>query len=225
MALQQVVPYTRVLLFAAPLYFGLAAMGLAELVRRAPFVRAHRRQGWIFAAAALGLTAVGIITLLNRQPPRGLYVDLQQALEQVRPFLSGGVPLVVGVPLSEPLLYHAERAGLPRRSVREYVPEWPEARFAGPETIYLIEEMGAQPKNYISFGVTPLKVSHAGFKKFYEPPEKAGETETTTTYRLRRRLRAASPRARGEPMRERPDETETLAEESKGSGDGLRSGT
>ena len=195
MAAQQVVPYLRVLLFVAPVYFGLAVVGLAGLIDWLPRSGGLRWRRWIFVTAVVGLVAGGTITLSTRQPPRGLFADLPEALEQLRPLLSQGVPILAGIPLSEPLLYHAERLGLPRRSViesfngklrdRDYLPYWGAKKLGNHAMIYFIEEKASPKRQFVSFEVRPLKVSHSAFVEFFEPPEQVGETESTTSYRLR----------------------------------------
>ena len=187
MVVQQVVPFLRVLIFLLPVYSGLAVVGLAGLIDWAPRWPARRWRRLIFVTATLVVVSVGAAQLYTRQPPRGLFSDLPKTLDGLRPLLAEGEPIVAGIPPSEPLLYHAERAGLPRRAIHEFLPYWGDRQLNRYATIYFVEEKNPPKRSFASFEVRSLRVSHPAFKTYFEPPEQVGETEFTTWYRLQRK--------------------------------------
>ena len=187
MVVQQVVPFLRVLIFLLPVYSGLAVVGLAGLIDWAPRSLGRRRRRLIFVTATLVVVSVGAAQLYTRQPPRGLFSDLPKALDGLRPLVAEGDPIVAGIPLSEPILYHAERAGLPRRAIHEFLSYWGDRQLNRYATIYFVEEKTPPKRSFASFEVRSLRVSHPAFKTYFEPPEQVGETEFTTWYRLRRK--------------------------------------
>lgn len=202
MAAQQVVPFLRVLVFLVPIYAGLAVAGLAGLLDWAPRSPVQRWKRVLFVTATLVVVSLGCLQLYTRQQPRGLFADLPKALDTLHPLLGQGErnvegtivagtnvagTIVTGIPLSEPLLYHAERAGLPRRVLREFLPYSGDRQLNRYRTIYFLEEKKPPKRSFASFEVRSLRVSHPAFKTYFEPPEQVGETEFTTWYRLRRK--------------------------------------
>ena len=187
MIVQQVVPFLRVLIFLLPVYSGLAVVGLAGLTDWASDSLRWRWRHFTFATATLVVVSMGAAQLYTRQPPRGLFSDLPKALDGLRPLVTEGDPIVAGIPLSEPILYHAERAGLARRAIHEFLSYWGDRQLNRYTTIYFVEEKTPPKRSFASFEVRSLRVSHPAFKTYFEPPEQVGETEFTTWYRLRRK--------------------------------------
>ncbi len=198
MAVQQVVPFLRVLVFLVPIYSGLAVAGLAGLLDWIPRSPVQRSKRVLLVTATLVVVSLGCVQLYTRQPPRGLFADLPKALDGLHPLLGQGErivagTIVAGIPLSEPHLYHAERAGLPRRALHEFLPYWGDRQLSRYRAIYFIEEKNPPKRSFASFEVGSLRVSHPAFKAYFEPPEVVGETEFTTWYRLRRKKDEPNP--------------------------------
>ena len=187
MVVQQVVPFLRVLMFLLPIYSGLAVVGLAGLIDWTPRSFGSRSRRPVFVTAALAVVLLGAGLLYERQPPRGLFTDLPKALQGLKPLLADNDRIVSGIPLSEPLLYYAERAGLPRRAVHEFLPYWGDRQLDRYATIYFVEEKSPPKRAFASFEVRSLRVSHPAFETYFEPPEQVGESDFTTWYRLRRK--------------------------------------
>ena len=187
MVVQQVVPFLRVLMFLLPIYSGLAVVGLAGLIDWAPRSLGSPWRRPVLVAAALAVVLLGAGRLYNRQPPRGLFADLPNALHGLKPLLADNDRIVAGIPLSEPLLYYAERAGLRRRAVHEFLPYWGDRQLNRYATIYFVEERNPPKRAFASFEVRSLRVSHPAFETYFEPPEQVGESDFTTWYRLRRK--------------------------------------
>ena len=185
--LQQVVPFLRVLIFLLPLYYGLAVVGLHGLLDFVPPSPASRCKRPVFAAAALLMALLGGLQLYTKTPQHGIFADLPYVIEGLKPLLGDGDRVVASIPLSEPLRYHAERMGLPRRAIHEFEGYWGDRQLNHYKTIYFVEEKNPPRRSFVSFRVESVRVSDPAFAKYFGPPERVGQSDYTTWYRLRRK--------------------------------------
>ena len=141
--------------------------------------------------AAAGLLLAGLLAGAEwkRPKPAGLFTDLAAVMEKLKPMLSGGDHIVAGIPLSEPLRYHARRAGLGGRVVHEFRDFWGPRQLNRYDTIYFVEEKNTRVRVFTTWTIEAVPISHPVLREKFDPPVRVGETRWTRLYRLRRASR------------------------------------
>jgi 4-amino-4-deoxy-L-arabinose transferase-like glycosyltransferase len=181
---QRVLPFTRVFLPFFPLYFALAAVGLTAMA--AWLLPKQRAQAVSFSVGLLLVAYLGTTQWLGKRPPTGVFADLEHVMGQLKPLLGKRERIVAAIPLTEPLRYHARRAGLPIHVVQEFRPYWGDRQLGRLAVIYFVEEQKAPRRRFVNFDVPNVRVTHRAFREHFEPPERIGGTEFAAWYRLRR---------------------------------------
>ena len=141
--------------------------------------------------AAAGLLLAGLLAGAEwkRPKPAGLFTDLAAVMEKLKPMLSGGDHIVAGILLSEPLRYHARRAGLGGRVVHEFRDFWGPRQLNRYDTIYFVEEKNTRVRVFTTWTIEAVPISHPVLREKFDPPVRVGETRWTRLYRLRRASR------------------------------------
>ena len=187
-ALQRVLPYARVFLVVLPICLVLVAAGLRRVIA-AVLPRGRWRDGRVALAVALLLAGLLGAAEWKRPKPAGLFTDLAAVMETLKPMLSGGDHIVAGIPLSEPLRYHARRAGLHGQVVHEFRDFWGPRQLDKYDTIYFVEEKNTRVRVFTTWTIEAVPISHPVLREKFDPPVRIGETRWTRLYRLRRASR------------------------------------
>ena len=207
MTAQRVLPFERVFLPFFPVYFGLAAVGLKAVFERLSGWAQPRWQRIMAVAAFAVIAASGVRGVAQSGSRQSVFDDLPSIVARLRAELRDGDVILAAIPLNEPLRYHARRAGLDPRTVKEIRDVRSYAATPSDGTFYVIEEKDPPPRIFVSFAVGRFRVSHPFLKEHFTQPEAAGETPATTIYRLRVKPGGRGPRE-GDPGRDvRPMET------------------
>jgi len=98
--------------------------------------------------------------------------------------LKEGDVILASIPLNEPLRLHVRRLGLDPRTVRE-IYEVRAAMAAGSDAaFYVVEEKEPPRRQFLTFSVGSLAVSHPLLREHFTAPEAIAETNFIRLYRL-----------------------------------------
>lgn len=118
---RQVIPFSRVLVFAAPLLSIAAGVGLAEVYRRLPRAPGYSGAAWVGLAAALAVFAAA-----NPRKDEA-NIEAQALARELRNDLGPREAILPSYGLTAAMRYWFVREGLPRGRVLDPNPRYPEA--------------------------------------------------------------------------------------------------
>ena len=184
MVMQRVLPYERVFLAFLPLYYGLAAVGLHVVLERFEGRAGQTGKRLAAAAAFLAVLATGIGGTLGWHGQERVFDDLPLVAAKLKAELKEGDVILASIPLNEPLRLHVRRLGLDPRTVRE-IYEVRAAMAAGSDAaFYVVEEKEPPRRQFLTFSVGSLAVSHPLLREHFTAPEAIAETNFIRLYRL-----------------------------------------
>jgi hypothetical protein len=184
MVVQRVLPYERVFLAFLPLYYGLAAAGLHVVFERFTGSMGRAGQRAVAAAAFLAVLGTGIVSTIELHGRDRVFDDLPEVAVKLKAELRERDFILASIPLNEPLRLHVRRLGLDPRTVRDVYEIKAAAATGSDAAFYVVEEKDPPRREFLTFSVGSLAVSHPFLREHFTEPEAIAETNFIRLYRL-----------------------------------------